>query len=72
MNERLRHHRTAAPFSKVERTWPCKSLWEKTAIDCVTQDCEKIYTEVFRTEDVERIVLLADRFFDLMPTEIEG
>ena len=67
MIERLRHHRISAPFAEVVKTWPCKSLWEKTAIDCVTQDCEKINTEVFRTDDVERIVFLADKFFALMP-----
>ena len=70
ISERLRNHQTAAPFSKVVGTWPCKSLWEKTAIDCVTQGCEKIHTEVFQTDDVEGVVFLADKFFDLMPTGI--
>jgi hypothetical protein len=30
----------SAPFTKVLATWPCENLWEKTAIDCVTQGCE--------------------------------
>lgn len=71
ISERLRNHQTAAPFSKVLRTWPCKSLWEKTAIDCVNKDCEKIHTEVFRTDDIENVVLLANKFFDLMPSVME-
>ena len=71
INERLRKYRTIAPFSEVVRAWPCKSLWEKTAIDCVTQDCEKIYTEVFRTDNVAKVVLLAEKFFDLMPSAMD-
>lgn len=36
IDERLRSHKTAAPFSKVLKTWPCKLLWEKTAIECAS------------------------------------
>lgn len=46
INERLRAHKPAAPLCELVKTWPCKLLWEKTAIDCVTQGCEKIHTEV--------------------------
>jgi hypothetical protein len=49
IEERLRSHKTAAPLLKVLKTWPCKLLWEKTVIDCVSQGCDKLYTEVFRT-----------------------
>ena len=67
MNERLRQHRCAAPFVKVIGTWPCRRLWEQTAIDCVTTDCEKIHTEVFKTKNIENIKEKCNQFFDLMP-----
>lgn len=35
IEERMRSHRCSAPFAKVVKTWPCRSLWEKTSIDCV-------------------------------------
>ena len=68
LSERMRSHLTSAPFSKPIKTWPCKLLWEKTAIDCITQGCERLYTEVFRAEDVERVAARAERFFELMPS----
>ncbi len=67
LSERLRDHRCSAPFATVLATWPCLLLWEKTAIDCVTQSCEKIHTEVFRTDDVLEIRSRCERFFSLMP-----
>jgi hypothetical protein len=67
MSDRLRHHKCSAPFAKVIRSWPCKFLWEKTAIDCVSNDCTKVYTEVFRAKkSLEIIVEKLDRFFDMM------
>jgi hypothetical protein len=62
--ERLRQHRCSAPLLKVLNTWPCKRLWEKTAIDCAAAGCERVHTEVFRTESV---VERCNRFFELMP-----
>ena len=67
IEERLRSHKTAAPFSKVLKTWPCKLLWEKTAIDCATQGCEQLHTEVFRSESVKEVQARCDQFFALMP-----
>jgi hypothetical protein len=67
MAERLRSHRCSAPFSKVLKTWPCRPLWEKTAIDCVSVGCERLHTEVFRTESIDKIVIKCDCFFDVMP-----
>ena len=66
LDERMRSHRTSAPFSEPVKTWPCKLLWEKTAIECITQDCERLHTEVFRTEDLDQVVGRAERFFGLM------
>ncbi len=65
--QRIRSHRTSAPFAKLIKVWPCKLLWEKTAIDCITQDCERLYTEVFRTESIDHVISRSDRFFELMP-----
>lgn len=67
IDERMRSHRTSAPFATIVKTWPCKLLWEKTAIECITQDCEQLYTEVFRTDNIGGVVDRADRFFRLMP-----
>lgn len=67
MAERLRAHRCSAPFSIVLKTWPCRSLWEKTVIDCVCDGCERLHTEVFRVDSVEKIISKCDTFFSLMP-----
>ncbi len=67
IEERLRSHKTAAPYSKVLNTWSCKLLWEKTAIDCVSQGCERLHTEVFRTDSVDNVLARCETFFKLMP-----
>jgi hypothetical protein len=67
MSERLRQHRCAAPFAKVLGKWPSRLLWEKTAIDAVTQGCERLHTEVFRTDDVEGLLRRCEALFALMP-----
>lgn len=64
---RIRKHKTSAPFSKVLASWPCKLLWEKTVIDCLTENCERVYTEVFRVQDVGKTIQTAAAFFELMP-----
>ncbi|MEM9829832.1 MAG: hypothetical protein AAF944_04300 [Bacteroidota bacterium] len=65
--ERLRSHKCSAPFAKIIETWPSHALWEKTAIDSVTRGCEKLYTEVFRTDNIEKIKTRCNEFFSLMP-----
>lgn len=70
--ERLRTLKCSAPFIKVLATWPCKNLWEKTAIDCVTQGCERLYTEVFRTESIDDVWQRCERFFELLPNDKQG
>ena len=65
--ERLRSHQTSAPFSELVKTWPCKALWEKTAIDCIADGCERLAPEVFRADDIQGVIRRADRFFELMP-----
>ena len=68
MNERMRSHRTVAPMLKAVKTWPCKLIWEKTAIECVTSYCKRIHTEVFRTDEIQAVIDRADQFFKLMPS----
>lgn len=67
IQERLRSHRTAAPFATVVETWPCKLLWEKTAIDSITATSEKLHTEVFRTSDIQDVRKRCTDFFAQMP-----
>ena len=67
INERLRSYLTATPFAEVKETWPCKLIWEKTAIECVSQNCEQLYTEVFRTDNIDEVIKRATQFFNLMP-----
>lgn len=65
--ERLRQLRCSAPFVKVIKTWPCKRLWEKTAIECVTYGTQQLHTEVFRTDTIDSVLLRCNGFFELMP-----
>lgn len=67
LNERMRQHRCSAPFVEVLETWPCRRLWEKTAIECVTNGCEQLHTEVFRTDSIENVKAKCEQFFGLMP-----
>jgi hypothetical protein len=67
LSERLQKHRCSAPLLKVVKYWPCKRLWEKTAIDAVTYGCERIHTEVFRTTSINTIAERCEQFFALMP-----
>jgi len=66
MSERLRHLRCAAPFATVLKKWRCKRLWERTAMDCVTAGCERVHTEVFRADSIQRVKDRCIAFFDLM------
>ncbi|NJR52122.1 MAG: hypothetical protein HC780_23645 [Leptolyngbyaceae cyanobacterium CSU_1_3] len=67
MSERLRHLRCSAPFAVVMRTWPCRRLWEKTAIESVSDSCERLHTEVFRASSTDEIIVRCERFFAVMP-----
>lgn len=69
MAERLRAHRCIAPYVKTLKTWPCKSLWEKTAIHCVTKGCKQLHTEVFSTDSIDTVIEEGDKFFGLLPVE---
>jgi len=67
LNERLRQHRCSAPYTQVIKTWPCRRLWEKTAIECITEGCERLHTEIFRAQSIESVKEKCEKFFVLMP-----
>ena len=67
VNDRLRQHRCSAPFATIVKTWPCRRLWEKTAIECVTACCEQLHTEVFRATNLSLVIEKCNRFFEQMP-----
>jgi hypothetical protein len=67
MTERLRQHKCAAPFARLVEKWPCLRKWEQTAIDCVTQGCQRVGTEVFRTENLDQLCSKCASFFSQMP-----
>ena len=67
LNERLRQLRCSAPYAKVVRTWQCRRLWERTAIECVTEGCERLHTEVFRAQSIDAVEARCEQFFALMP-----
>ncbi|MCL2065374.1 MAG: GIY-YIG nuclease family protein [Candidatus Cloacimonetes bacterium] len=67
LEDRIRQHKCSAPLLKLKKHWACKSLWEKTIIDCITNDCEKIHTEVFRSTSIDIVIKKCDEFFDIMP-----
>lgn len=67
LNERLRQLRCSAPYTQVVKTWPCRRLWEKTAIECVTDGCERLHTEVFRALSLETVEERCAQFFAVMP-----
>jgi len=64
---RIRKHRCSAPFARYVKTWPSRRLWERAAIDCTTDGCERLHTEVFRASSLEVVATKADAFFAMMP-----
>lgn len=67
MAERLRYLRCSAPFATVFRVWPCRPVWERTAIESVTVGCERLHTEVFRVRSLDEVAARCERFFEVMP-----
>jgi hypothetical protein len=67
LDGRLRHHRCSAPFATYLKTWPCKRLWERASIDCLTAGAEQLHTEVFRFASLQQVMETGDRFFSIMP-----
>jgi hypothetical protein len=67
LDGRLQKHRCAAPFAQYLKSWPCKRVWARAAIDCVTNGCERLHTEVFRAASLEQMATRAQTFFSIMP-----
>jgi hypothetical protein len=68
LDGRLQKHRCSAPFARYVASWPCRRVWERAAIDCVTVDCDQLHTEVFRTRSMELVSARAQAFFTMMPS----
>ena len=67
LDGRLQKHRCSAPFATYLQTWPCRRTWERAAIDCSTDGCEQLHTEVFRAADLRGVAARAEGFFAVMP-----
>lgn len=67
LDGRLQKHRCSAPFSRYVASWPCRRVWERAAMDCLTNGCEQLHTEVFRSTSLERVTARAQVFFEMMP-----
>ena len=68
LDGRLQKHRCSAPFARYVASWPCRRVWERAAIDCVTADCDQLHTEVFRAASLEQVSARAQSFFTMMPS----
>ena len=71
LDGRLQKHRCSAPFATYVRSWPCKRVWERAAIDCATNGSEQLHTEVFRAASLSDVAKHAEAFFSMMPTLAE-
>jgi len=67
LDGRVQKHRCCAPFAKYVKVWPCQRVWERTAIDCATDKCERLHTEVFRAGSLKDIADRGDAFFAMVP-----
>lgn len=67
LDGRLQKHRCSAPYARYLKNWPCRRIWERAAIDCVTDGCERLHTEVFRSVFLEQVDARAEGFFSMMP-----
>ncbi len=68
LDGRIQKHRCSAPFAEYLKTWPCRRVWERAAIDCATDGCDKLHTEVFRSASLHEVASRADTFFSVMPS----
>lgn len=51
LEQRLSEHRTAAPTSKLTKSWDCKRSWDQAAMDSITREgCEHVLNEVYEGE----------------------
>ncbi len=68
IQQRLMAHRTASPTAQLIKHWPCKSTWERAAIDSITRiQSNLIANEVYDCTDIMALVGRGDQFFSNMP-----
>ena len=63
---RLDSYRTLSPTVQLVKTWPCRSSWERAAIDSLSRICTPLSGEVFTCDDLLALVARGDAFFALM------
>ena len=69
LEQRLSEHRTAAPTSKLTKSWDCKRSWDQAAMDSITREgCEHVLNEVYEGE-VDGFTSRGDSFFINMPSK---
>lgn len=68
LENRLSQHRTAAPTSKVLKSWPCKRSWETAVMDAFTVNhCRLILNEVFECDSNDELLSFGDSLFSHLP-----
>src|SRR6266568_5017714 len=66
---RLASYRTVSPTAAIVKTWPCRTAWERAAIDSLTaENCTLIGGEVYVCADIERLIQRGDMFFSCLPS----
>lgn len=69
VSSRLSAHQCAAPTAALVKAWPCRKIWEPVAMQSVTRiECTLIGNEVYRCEDLDRLLQRCEEFFAIMPT----
>jgi len=67
LEQRLSEHRTAAPTSKLLKSWECKRSWDQAAMDSITRNnCKHVLNEVYEG-DIDNFIERGDIFFNNMP-----
>ena len=68
MSTRFATHRTTCPTAVLVKSWECKRMWEKAAMDSATRiGCDLIANEVYECDSVEKIKGRLEEFFSIMP-----
>lgn len=72
LEQRLSEHRTAAPTSKLIKSWECKRAWDLAAMDSITREnCKHVLNEVYEG-DINAFIERGDRFFSNMPKQSDA
>ncbi len=65
---RVAAYRTLSPTAKLFMVWPCRSIWERTAIDSITRiDCISTGGETYTCSDLTALCKRGHDFFSLLP-----